>query len=191
MTESDNQEKQHSSNWQFPFGFSKRPTGWALGVTDGFIVLMFSTAPLLITSLLLVIYSPKGPNALSLGGVVGEYFGKGELLFVALSILGSVAAKIWLDPQYRPHWVLPMQLSIVAVFVLCTIIATGRTLALSPKVNAVLILSVVSLVIAMLAYVWLIAKGGDLEPISVEQSLNKSSKRSLADELRKLREGGT
>lgn len=166
------------------------PTGWFLGILDSFIVLLFSTAPLIFTVLILQIYPPTQSNSgLAISAAFAEYFGKGELLFIALAIGGSVAAKIWLDAQYRRYSNPLFNGPIVIAAVFAALISSGRVSGRQPDAEFVVTSSLVLLVAALGAYAWLIAKGPAAEPHSVDTSLKKSSD-DLAERVRKLRSQG-
>jgi hypothetical protein len=165
-------------------------TGWALGLADSTVVFTFSIAPLLFTVLILLFYPPEVQGALTIPGAFGEYFGRGELLLVALAIGGSVAAKIWLDASYHKYSSSPfLNGMIVVAAVIVAIISFGRVTNREPEFAFTIVCSTLLLVAAFGAYSYLIAKGTHAEPHSVETSLKKSSD-DLAAKVRLLRSQG-
>lgn len=166
-------------------------SGWHLGFWDCVIVLAFSFAPLLFTLALLAIFAPAttadGAEAGALQSIA-NYFSEGHLLFVALAVAGSVAAKIWLDAQYRQYSNMAFNAPIVACAVFAALIQSGRHFLREPDLFWISLLSIVLLGGVLWSYAWLIANGPHTKALSVEQSLAEGSN-TLAAEVRELRSG--
>lgn len=167
----------------------KALSGWSLAWWDCALVLVFSFAPLILAIAGILVFPTQAKTiGLTIPSAFADYFQQGHLLFVALAIAGSVAAKIWLDAHFRPHSHLAFNAPIALCAALAAMVQTGRYFLEEPELWATGVLSVILLVGVLIPYAWLVANAPTHRTQSVEESLTQSSG-DLAQAVRSLRSG--
>lgn len=161
-------------------------SGWPLGFWDGAIVLGFSLAPLIFQVGTILLYPRyEEANRDTIEHAFAEYFGNGDIMFVALAVAGSVAAKVWLDIRYREYSNAAFNAPIVICGLLAAMVQTGKILDFKPDLPAMVLISLILLGAAMWTYVWLIANPPEDHAQSVSKTLQDGANK-LADQVKKL-----